>query len=165
MADFIWSTIQLYRQAAEATLISFARGWILTIVVMLFGLFMIIVASLVAPLGMAGGLMLGAANALVIGATLNLTEQAVLGGRPIRWSDLPHSAGQYFWDVISVGFLVWFPLLILQMALQSNPYQSVLTTAIFLLVFLVVESSPGSYLSGPTWVSIRCSSRKLRICA
>lgn len=142
MADFIWATIQLYRQAVQATLLSFARSWILAVVVIIFAVLMIIVASLVAPLGMAGGLLLGAANALVIGATLNLTEQAVLGGRPIRWSDIPQSAGQYFWDVISVGFLVWFPLLILQMALQSNPYRLVLTTAIFLLVFLLLNPVP-----------------------
>ena len=142
MADFIWATIQLYRQAAQATLISFARSWILTFVVIIFTVLMIIVASLVAPLGMVGGLLLGAANAFVIGATLNLTEQAVLGSRSIRWSDIPQSAGQYFWDVISVGFLVWFPLLILQMALQVNPYQSVLTTAVFLLVFLLLNPVP-----------------------
>lgn len=142
MADFIWATIQLYRQAAQATLVSFARCWIMTVVVIIFAVLMIIVASLVAPLGMAGGLLLGAANAFLIGATLNLTEQAVLGARPLRWSDIPQSAGQYFWDVISVGFLVWFPLLILQMALQANPYQSVLTTAVFFLVFLLLNPVP-----------------------
>jgi hypothetical protein len=142
VADFIWATIQLYRKVAQATLTSFARSWILTVVVIIFAVLMIIVASLVAPLGMAGGLLLGAANAFVIGATLYLTEQAVLGGRPLRWSDIPQSAGQYFWDVISVLFLVWFPLLILQMALQANPYQSVLTTALFLLVFLLLNPVP-----------------------
>jgi len=142
VADFIWATIQLYRQAAQATLVSFARCWIMTVVVIIFAVLMIIVASLVAPLGMAGGLLLGAANAFLIGATLNLTEQAVLGARPLRWSAIPQSAGQYFWDVISVGFLVWFPLLILQMALQANPYQSVLTTAVFFLVFLLLNPVP-----------------------
>lgn len=142
MADFIWATIQLYRQAALATLASFARSWILTLVVILFAILMIIVGSIAAPLGMAGGFLLGAANAFVIGATLNLTEQAVLGSRPLQWSDIPKSAGHYFWDVISVGFLVWFPLLILQMALQANPYRPLLTTAVFLLVFLLLNPVP-----------------------
>ena len=142
MADFIWVTIQLYRQAAQATLISFARSWILVVVFIIFAVLLLIVGGLAAPLGMAGGFLLGAANAFVIGATLYLIEQAVLGGRPIRWSDIPQSAGQYFWDVISVLFMVWFPLLILQMALQTNPYQSVLTTAIFLLVFLLLNPVP-----------------------
>ena len=142
MADFFWATIQLYRQAAQAALTSFSRSWILIVVFILFAVLLIIIGGLAASLGMIGGFLLGAANAFVIGATLYLIEQAVLGRRPIRWSDIPQSAGQYFWDVISVLFMVWFPLLILQMALQANPYHSLLTTAIFLLVFLLLNPVP-----------------------
>ena len=142
MADFIWATIHIYRHAAQATLASFARCWIMTLVVMIFAVFMIIVSILATPLGMAGGFLLGAANAFLIGATLHLTEQAVLGSRPLRWADIPQSAGQYFWDVISVGFLVWFPLLFLEMALHANPYRAVLTTAVFFLVFVLLNPIP-----------------------
>ena len=111
-------------------------------VVIAFAVLMVIARSVAAPLGMIGGFLLGATNAFLIGATLSLTEQAVLSSRPLRWGDIPRSAGQYFWEVISVGFLVWFPLLILQMALQANPYQSVLTTAVFFLVFVLLNPVP-----------------------
>ena len=111
-------------------------------VVIAFAVLMVIARGVVAPLGMIGGFLLGAANAFLIGATLSLTEQAVLGSRQLQWADIPRSAGQYFWEVISVGFLVWFPLLILQMALQANPYQSVLTTAVFFLVFVLLNPVP-----------------------
>ena len=111
-------------------------------VVIAFAVLMVIARGVVAPLGMIGGFLLGAANAFLIGATLSLTEQAVLGSRPLQWADIPRSAGQYFWEVISVGFMVWFPLLILQMALQANPYQSVLTTAVFFLVFVLLNPVP-----------------------
>ena len=65
-----------------------------------------------------------------------------MGTRPLQWSDIPRSAGQYFWDVISVGFTIGFPLMLLQMALQANPYQSMLIIAIFLLVFLLLNPVP-----------------------
>lgn len=142
VADFIWATIQLYHQVGQSTLRSFVRSWILIFAVMLFAVLMVLVSSLVIPLGIIGGFLLGAANAFLIGATLNLTEQAVVGSRQLRWSDLPQCAGQYFWEVISVGFLVWFPLLILQMALQANPYRSLLTTAIFFLLFILLNPVP-----------------------
>lgn len=142
MADFIRATIQLYRQAAQATLRSFVRGWIMTLVVVLFAILMVIAGGLAAQLGMIGGFLLGAANAFVIGATLSLTEQAVLGARRLQWADIPQSAGQYFWEVISVGFMVWFPLLILQMALQANPYRPLLTSAVFFLVFILLNPVP-----------------------
>ena len=142
MAEFIQATIQVYRQVIQATIRSFLRGWIITVAVVAFAVLMILVTTLASQLGMLGGLMIGAANAFVIGAILHLVEQVVLGARKIQWGDIPQSAGQYFWDVISVGFLVWFPLLILQMALQANPYGPVLATAVFFLIFVLLNPVP-----------------------
>ncbi len=142
MSEFIQGTLQLYKQVIQATGRSFARGWKVTIVVVGFAALMLFVTMLVAPLGMIGGMISGAANALAIGATLYLVEQVVLGARKIEWHDIPPSAGQYFWDVISVGFLVWLPLLIMQMALQANPYRPLLTTALFFLVFVILNPVP-----------------------
>ncbi len=142
MAEFVQATIQLYTQVLHATIRSFVKGWIMAIVVVGFGVLMVLVTTLVSPLGMLGGMLSGAANAFVIGATLYLAEQVVLGSRKIDWSDIPQCAGQYFWDVISVGFLVWFPILILQMALQANPYRPVLLSALFFLVFVILNPVP-----------------------
>ena len=103
---------------------------------------MVLVTSLVAPLGMIGGFILGAVNAMTIGATLSLTEEAIRGGRRLRWQDIPQSMGQYFWDVISVGFMVWFPLMFLEMGLQANPYSNLITTAIFFLMFVLLNPVP-----------------------
>jgi hypothetical protein len=109
---------------------------------MIFALGLVLVTSLVGPLGMIGGFILGAANALIIGTTLSLTEEAIRGGRRLGWQDLSSSMGQYFWDVISVGFLVWFPLLFLEMGLQTNPYQPLIATAIFFLIFVLLNPVP-----------------------
>jgi hypothetical protein len=142
MQGFFQATVRLYRQALLASIQSFARAWILIPVLMGFALSLVIVTSLIAPLGMIGGFILGALNALVIGATLSLTEQAVLGARRVTWQDIPHSIGQYFWDVISVGFMVWFPLLFLEMGLQANPYQPLIVAAIFFLIFVLFNPVP-----------------------
>jgi hypothetical protein len=107
-----------------------------------FALGLMVVGSVIAPLGMLGGFILGAVNALIIGSTLYLTEQAVLGARRLTWKDIPASFGQYFWDVISVGFMVWFPLMFLEMGLQTNPYQSLITTAIFFFIFIILNPVP-----------------------
>ena len=114
----------------------------IAVAVVVFALLTLGVTVLVSPLGMLGGFILVAANALVIGATLSLLEQVVSGSRKVRWRDIPRSAGQYFWDVISVGFMVGLPLLVLQMALQANPYRPVLTMAVFFLVFVLLNPVP-----------------------
>ena len=142
MQSFFQATGRLYYQALFASIQSFSRAWILIPVLLAFALGLILVRSLIPPLGMIGGFILGALNALVIGATLSLTEQAVLGARRVSWPDVPRSMGQYFWDVISVGFMVWFPLLFLEMGLQTNPYQPLIGTAVFFLIFVLLNPVP-----------------------
>lgn len=142
MQSFFQATGRLYHQALLASIQSFTRAWILIPVLLAFALGLVLVTSLIAPLGMIGGFILGALNALVIGATLSLTEQAVLGARRVSWPDVPRSMGQYFWDVISVGFMVWFPLLFLEMGLQTNPYQPLIGTAVFFLIFVLLNPVP-----------------------
>jgi len=63
-------------------------------VVMIFALGLVLITSFIGQLGMIGGLILGAVNALTIGATLSLTEEAIRGGRRLRWQDVPQSMGQ-----------------------------------------------------------------------
>jgi len=142
MQGFFHATVRLYQQSLLATLTSLQQCWILIPIVMIFALGLVLVTSLIAQLGMIGGFILGAANALIIGATLSLTEEAIRGGRRLRWRDIPQSMGQYFWDVISVGFMVWFPLLLLEMGLQTNPYQPLIATAVFFLVFVLLNPIP-----------------------
>ena len=142
MQGFLYPTIRLYQQSLLATLSSLRQSWILIPVVMIFALGLVLITALIGQLGMRGGLVLGAVNAFVIGSTLSLTEEAIRGGRRLQWRDIPQSMGQYFWDVISVGFMVWFPLLFLEMGLQANPYQPLIATAVFFLMFVLLNPVP-----------------------
>ncbi|MGD9853184.1 MAG: hypothetical protein AB7T38_18200 [Nitrospirales bacterium] len=142
MQGFFQATLRLYHQTLLSSIQSFKRSWLLIPLIMGFALGLMVLGSVIAPLGMIGGFILGALNALIIGATLYLTEQAVLGARRLTWQDIPASFGQYFWDVISVGFMVWFPLMFLEMGLQTNPYQGLLATAIFFLIFILLNPVP-----------------------
>jgi hypothetical protein len=142
MGSIISSTLQLYRDAGRATIRSLVRGWIIIVALIVFALAFTVAASLARPLGIAGGFLLGAVNALLIGAVLSLTEQAVMGARSLGLRDVTDSFGHYFWDVISVGFILWIPTMVLDMSLQSNPDSRMLVAAILLLVFILLNPAP-----------------------
>jgi hypothetical protein len=142
MQGFFQATVRLYHQSLLATLQSFRKNLLLIPVLLVFALGLVLITSIIAPLGMIGGFILGAVNALCIGSTLSLTEQAIRGARQLQWQDIPQSMGQYFWDVISVGFMVWFPLLFLEMGLQANPYQPLIASAVFFLIFVLLNPVP-----------------------
>jgi hypothetical protein len=142
MQGFLQATVQLYHQSLLATFHSFRQNYILIPVMVAFALGLALITSIIAPLGMFGGLILGAVNALIIGMTLSLTEQAIRSTRQLQWHDVSASMGHYFWDVISVGFIIWFPLLFLEMGLQANPYQPLIATGVFFLMFVLLNPVP-----------------------
>ncbi|HSB44077.1 MAG TPA: hypothetical protein VLD60_03645, partial [Nitrospira sp.] len=110
MANQLAAAFELYRSALQKTWQSLLRGW-MTIVAVIGFLFLLLLAQqLTAPLGLAGGFLLGAINALLVGATLSLIEQSISFARSLTFQDVLHSFGHYFWDVIGVGFVLWLPL-------------------------------------------------------
>ncbi len=134
--------IQLYRDALRATIQSFLRSWLIAVAVVVFAGIMIVATSLVAPLGLLGGFIMGAVNALLIGATLSLVEEAVTTPRRLTLQEIPKSFGQYFWDVIGVGFILWVPVMLLERGVEANPYGPFLAAAVFLLCFILLNPAP-----------------------
>jgi hypothetical protein len=142
MMKILTMTMELYRGAFRATIQSCLRCWMVAIAVVLFALGMVVMTSVAAPLGMLGGFILGAVNALLIGATLALTEQAVSNSRALGFQDIWESLGRYFWDVMSVGFVLWIPIMVLEKGMEANPYGPFLGAAVFLLLFIVLNPAP-----------------------
>jgi len=142
MPGVIETTIQLYRDALSATGRSLVRGWIIAVAVVIFAGLMLVASAVSSFLGILGGFLLGAVNALLIGATLSLVEQAVKTSRYLGVQDIKASFGQYFWEVISVGFVLWVPIMVLDKAAAGNPYGPLLAAAIFLLLFILLNPAP-----------------------
>jgi hypothetical protein len=136
------ATLQLYGQALRATGRSFARSWITVLALIAFAFLFVGATKIATPLGMAGGLLLGAVNALLVGATLRLIEQSLSAARTIQPSDVAESFGYYFWDVIGVGFVLWLPMMALDMGMRANPSGQFLSAAVLLLLFILLNPAP-----------------------
>lgn len=142
MGNQLTALIELYRNALQKTWQSLARGWITIIAVIGFTFLLSLAQQLVGPLGIAGGFILGAVNALLVGATLSLVEQSVRYSRTLKPRDVVESFGHYFWDVIGVGFVLWIPLMALNMATQTHPNVLFLSSAVMLLLFILLNPAP-----------------------
>lgn len=142
MPRIVAETIDLYRSAFRKTGESLARGWMTMVAVVGFGLLLVFASQIASPLGMIGGFLLGAVNALLVGATLSLVEQSIMHVRVLTLRDIVDSVGHYFWDVIGIGFVLWLPLMALDMSLQTNPFGQLLSYAVLLLIFLLLNPAP-----------------------
>ena len=142
MSQLVIDLTRLYLQALKRTRRSLQRGWITILAVIGFGALFLLAVQIVGPLGIAGGFILGAVNALLVGATLSLIEQSITHARTLAIRDVFESLGHYFWDVIGVGFVLWLPLVALDMTVQTNPYGPLLSYAVLLLLFLLLNPAP-----------------------
>ncbi len=142
MSDLIWATFQLYKNALKGAFHSFLRGWLVVVAVVVFAVFMMSVSSVASGLGILGGFLLGGANAFIVGSLLGLVEQVVMSSRRMRWKDVWQSAGQYFWDVLTILFIVWIPLQLLEMGVGANPYGPAVGSGVFLLLFILLNPVP-----------------------
>ncbi|MBH0205930.1 MAG: hypothetical protein HP498_08975 [Nitrospira sp.] len=142
MVELLSATLHLYRQALQATWRSLMRSWVTVAALIGFALLFVGAARIVGSLGMIGGVLLGLVNALLVGATLRLIEQSLSAVRTIQLTDVAESFGHYFWDVIGVGFVLWLPMMALDMGTQANPYGGFLSSAVMLLLFILLNAAP-----------------------
>jgi len=142
MSRILTETFTLYRNAFRKTGESLARGWMTMVAVVGFGFLLVLATQIASPLGMAGGFLLGAVNALLVGATLSLIERSISHARALTFHDILGSVGHYFWDVIGIGFILWLPLMALDLSIQTNPYGQLLSYVAFLLLFLLLNPAP-----------------------
>ena len=142
MSQILTETLALYRNAFQKTGQSLARGWMTMVAVVGFGFLLVVTTQIASPLGMVGGFLLGAVNALLVGATLSLIEQSISHARALTVRDIVGSVGHYFWDVIGIGFILWLPLMALDLSMQTNPYGQLISYAVFLLIFLLLNPAP-----------------------
>jgi len=142
MMNDLSAMVHIYRQALRATGRSLRHSLVGIAALVVFALLFAGAARIAAPLGIAGGFLLGAVNAMLVGATLRLIEQSLSAARTIRIQDVTDSVGHYFWDVIGVGFVLWLPTMALEMGTQSNPYGQFLSSAALLLAFLLLNPAP-----------------------
>ena len=142
MSQIVTETLALYRNAFRKTGQSLVRGWLAMVAVVGFGALLMLASQIASPLGMVGGFLLGAVNALLVGATLSLIEQSISHAKALTFRDILGSFGQYFWAVIGVGFILWLPLMALDLTMETNPYGQLLSYAVFLLIFLLLNPAP-----------------------
>jgi hypothetical protein len=142
MPNQLFAALDLYQKALRQTWQSLRRGWITIVAVIGFLFLLLLAQQIAAPLGMAGGFLLGAVNALLVGATLSLIQQSIFYARTLTIKDVFDSFGHYFWDVIGVGFVLWLPLMALDMVTQQNPNGLLISYAIMLLIFILLNPAP-----------------------
>ncbi len=109
--------VSLYGWVAREALVRAAKAWPVALATVVYALLFELIGSLVAPLGLAAGFILGFIEAGCIASYLYLLSRAVQGSR-LKLEDLKNSFRPFFWDVIGVLFMLWIAGWVVQFAEQ-----------------------------------------------
>jgi len=98
--------VRLYGSTAALAARRAVQAWPVAFSLVLYAIIVMVTASLIGPLGMLGGIILGLVLAACFSSYIHLISLAVKASK-VGLGDLRASFGARFWDVISVFFAFW----------------------------------------------------------
>jgi len=147
-AILIRATCALYVAALRDSLRTLARNPWVALLVPAYTMLLHLAAMVAAPLGIAGGFLLGFVLAGCASSFLAVLEQAI-GHERVDPSALGGSFGRYLWSVVSVLFIFWIIQFLLTAIVQVNPGLRWLAIAVNAFIFVVCNPIPELIYQSP----------------
>lgn len=134
--------LRLYGDCVKRAVAGIRKSPWTLVLPMLYILLTIVAGFVVSPLGpLIGGFVLGIVIDLCTSSMLYFTAQTVTGS-PARPRELKQSFLEYFWPVVSFGFVVWIVLRILGYALALNPNHDIILLAVGACAGVLLNAVP-----------------------
>jgi hypothetical protein len=135
------ATLWLYRTALRRSWESLLKNWVVSFAPWAYAALLSVVAVAVAPLGILGGLVLGMATQACISSGLYLIKNIVESGRA-NVRDFINGFTVYLWELLGIAFILWIPMRVLAMALESVANGGLIFGLIQIAVYILLNPLP-----------------------
>jgi hypothetical protein len=135
------ATLWLYRTALRRSWESLLKNWVVSFAPWAYAALLSVVAVVVAPLGILGGLVLGMATQACISSGLYLIKNIVESGRA-NVRDFINGFTVYLWELLGIAFILWIPMRVLAMALESVANGGLIFGLIQIAVYILLNPLP-----------------------
>jgi hypothetical protein len=137
----ITTTIQLYKQAVSEAWKRGRRNWWVAFLPLLYGVVFLVAGVIAAPLGLAGGFLLGFVLALCTSSYLYFIA-GVVGGNRMTLAELSDSWRPYLSPVMTVLFFFFVVQLTLSVILPGTAGAGLISLLINLVLLIVLNPLP-----------------------
>jgi hypothetical protein len=135
------ATVWLYRTALRRSGESLLKNWVVSLAPWAYAALLSIVASVVAPLGIIGGLVLGVATQACISSGLYLIKNIVESGRA-DIKDFTTGFTVYLWELLGIAFIIWIPMRVLAMTLASATNGGLIFALVQIALYVLLNPLP-----------------------
>jgi hypothetical protein len=137
----IQATLWLYATAVRRSWESLLKNWVVSLAPWAYATLLSILAVLVAPLGIIGGLVLGVATQACLSSGLHLVKNIVESGRA-DIKDFTNGFTVYLWELLGIAFILWIPLRLLAMVLASAPNGALIYGLVQIALYILLNPVP-----------------------
>jgi len=134
-------TLWMYATALKRSWECVRKNWVVSFAPIAYGIILAVIASLVAPLGMVGGLLFSVASQACVSSGLFLIKNLVDGNRA-DFNDFLNGFTVYIWELILIAFIIWIPLRVAAMGLATVPNGALIYFLIQLILYIVLNPVP-----------------------
>jgi len=134
-------TLWMYATALKRSSECVRKNWVVSFAPVVYGVGLSIIGTLVAPLGMIGGLLYSLASSACASSALFLIKNMVESGKT-NGQDFLNGFTVYLWEVIAIGFILWIPTWALATSLASVPNGALIFFLIRLCLYVILNAVP-----------------------
>lgn len=135
------ATLWLYARALKRSLECVRKNWIVSFAPVAYGIILTVVLSLVAPLGIIGGLLFSIASQACASSGLYLIKNMVESGKA-DFNDFLNGFTVYIWELITIAFILWIPMRLLAEVLAASPNGALIYLLIKLALYILLNAVP-----------------------
>jgi len=134
-------TLWMYAVALKRSWECARKNWVVSFAPVAYGVILAIVVSLVAPLGIIGGLLFSLASQACVSSGLFLVKNMVDSNKA-DFNDFLNGFTVYLWELLGIAFILWIPLRLLAMALATAPNGDLIYFLIKLALYILLNPVP-----------------------
>jgi hypothetical protein len=135
------ATLWIYAIALRRSWECAAKNWVVSFAPVGYGLIFSLAVTLVAPLGIIGGLLLGLVSQACLSSGLYLVRHMVESGRA-TFNDFLNGFTVYLWELIGIAFILWIPMRLAATVLASVPNGRLIYFLIQIGLYILLNPVP-----------------------
>jgi|ERR1041384_527360 hypothetical protein len=139
--QIIQATLWLYATAFKRALECVAKNWVVSFAPAAYSVGLTLVLLLVAPLGIVGGLLFSLASQACVSSGLYLVKNMIESGKA-NFNDFLSGFTVYIWELITIAFILWIPLRVLDSALAGEPNGVLIVRLVQLALYILLNAVP-----------------------
>lgn len=140
--QIVQATLWLYATAFKRALECVAKNWVVSFAPAAYSVGLTVVLSLVAPLGgLVGGILFSLASQACVSSGLYLVKNMIETGKA-NFNDFLNGFTVYILELITIAFILWIPLRVLESALAGEPNGALIIRLIQLALYILLNAVP-----------------------